>query len=350
MKTAFRVLPAAFAAAGITLSAVHANQAPLAPMTGERHLKNIRQLTFGGENAEAYFSSDGTRLIFQSTREGYPCDQIYTIKTDGSDVRRVSTGKGRTTCGYFYPGAKEILFASTHKAGAECPPKPSYEQGYVWPVYDGYDIYRANPDGSGLRPLTSTPGYDAEATIAPDGLITFTSVRDGDMEIYTMKADGSDVRRLTNSPGPDGGPFFSWDGKWIAYRGRPLQPGPELDDYLKLLKQALWRPTKLEIYVMDRNGGQKHQVTSLGAASFAPSWHPDGKRLIFASNYKDPKQRNFDVFLINVDGTGLEQVTFNDTFDGFPMFSPDGKKLVFASNRQAKVEGETNVFIADWVE
>ncbi len=319
-------------------------------MKGERHLTNIRQLTFGGENAEAYFSSDGTRLIFQSTREGYPCDQIYTMKIDGTDVHRVSTGTGRTTCGYYYPGDKQILFASTHKAGAACPPKPSYEHGYVWPIYESYDIYRANPDGSNLQPLTTTPGYDAEATIAPDGLIAFTSVRDGDMEIYTMKADGSDVRRLTDSPGPDGGPFFSWDGQWIAYRGRPLAPGAEFDDYMKLLKQHLWRPTKLEIYVMDRTGGHKRQITSLGAASFAPSWHPDGKRLVFASNYKDPQQRNFDIFLINLDGTGLEQITFNETFDGFPMFSPDGKKLVFASNRHAKVEGETNVFIADWVE
>jgi Tol biopolymer transport system component len=323
-------------------------QAPTAP--AERHLRNIRQLTFGGENAEAYFSSDGTRLIFQSTRNGAACDQIFTMKIDGSDVHRVSTGTGRTTCGYYYPGDKEILFASTHKAGAECPPKPSYERGYVWPIYDTYDIYRADPDGSNLRPLTTTAGYDAEATIAPDGLIAFTSVRDGDMEIYTMRADGSGVRRLTRSPGPDGGPFFSWDGQRIAYRGRPLEPGAELQDYLALLKEHLWRPTKLEISVMDRDGRNNQRVTSLAAASFAPSWHPDGKRLIFASNYKDPQQRNFDIFLINVDGTGLEQVTFNDTFDGFPMFSPDGKHLVFASNRLAKTEGETNVFIADWVD
>jgi Tol biopolymer transport system component len=316
----------------------------------ERHLRNIRQLTFGGENAEAYFSADGSRLIFQSTRDGVACDQIFTMKIDGTDVHRVSTGKGRTTCGYFYPGGDSILFASTHEAGAACPPKPSYERGYVWPIYDGYDIYRADPDGSKLTPLTHSPGYDAEATIAPDGTIAFTSVRDGDMEIYTMRADGSDVRRLTHRPGPDGGPFFSWDGRQIAFRGRPLSPGPEMDDYKALLKEHLWRPTKLELYVMNRDGGNVRQVTNIGAASFAPSWHTDGKRLIFASNMHDPKQRNFDIFLINLDGTGLEQVTFNDTFDGFPMFSPDGKHLVFASNRNAKAEGETNVFIAEWVE
>jgi TolB protein len=317
---------------------------------GERHLSNIRQLTSGGENAEAYFSADGARLIYQSTRKEYPCDQIYTMKVDGTDVRRVSTGTGRTTCGYFYPGSKHLLFASTHEASTECPPKPSYARGYVWPVYDGYDIYRADLDGSNLTPLTRGGGYDAEATIAPDGLIVFTSVRDGDMEIYTMRADGSDVKRLTNRPGPDGGPFFSFDGKRIVFRGREPGPGRELEDYRALLKEGLWRPTSLELFVMDRDGRNLTQVTRLGGANFAPSWHPDGKRLIFASNIHDPKGRNFDLYLINVDGTGLERVTYNETFDGFPMFSPDGKKLVFASNRNSKEEGETNVFIADWVD
>ena len=344
-------LAAGFGVAAVSwfMTPVSAMRAGQAPAAAERHLRNIRQLTFGGENAEAYFSPDGARLIFQSTREGTPCDQIFTMKIDGSDLKRVSTGTGRTTCGYYYPGGSDILFASTHKASAACPPKPSFERGYVWPIYDGYDIYRANADGSNLRPLTVTPGYDAEATIAPDGAIAFTSVRDGDMEIYTMRADGSGVRRLTNSPGPDGGPFFSWDGRRIAYRGRPLKPGTELTDYLALLRDHIWRPTKLEIYVMDRDGRNTNQVTTLSAASFAPSWHPDLKRLIFATNVKDPQQRNFDIFLINVDGTGLEQVTFNQTFDGFPMFSPDGRYLVFASNRNAKSEGETNVFIAEWV-
>jgi TolB protein len=336
---------------GAAIATLHsAGQPPQPAGPAERHLRNIRQLTFGGENAEAYFSSDGTRLIFQSTREGVPCDQIFTMKLDGSDVTRVSTGKGRTTCGYFYPGGKEILYASTHQRNEACPPRPTFERGYVWPIYDTYDIYRANRDGSNLRPLTTTPGYDAEATIAPDGLIAFTSVREGDMDIYTMQADGSGVTRLTNSPGPDGGPFFSFDGRRIAYRGRPLSAGAELTDYLALLKDGLWRPTKLELYVMDRDGRNHATVTSLSAASFAPSWHPDGKRLIFSSNVRDPRQRDFDIFLINVDGSGMEQVTFNSTFDGFPMFSPDGRRLVFASNRNAKGEGETNVFIAEWVD
>jgi Tol biopolymer transport system component len=331
-------------------SAVGVQGSPGSSQTTETHLRSVRQLTSGGENAEAYFSADGSRLIYQSTRGDYPCDQIYTMKVDGTDVQRVSTGTGRTTCGYYYPNGRQILYASTHEGGRECPPRPSFSRGYVWPIYDSYDIYTANLDGSNVRPLTRTPGYDAEATIAPDGLIVFTSVRDGDMEIYSMKPDGSDVRRLTDRVGPDGGPFFSFDGKRIAFRGRSLQPGAELDDYRGLLKEGLWRPTELELFVMDRDGSNLRQVTRLGGANFAPSWHPDGKRLIFSSNHHNPKGRNFDLFLINVDGTGLERITFNDTFDGFPMFSPDGKRLVFASNRDARAEGETNVFIADWID
>jgi TolB protein len=336
--------------AAVWLGAQRGAPSPSSAPDAERHLRNVRQLTFGGENAEAYFSPDGTRLICQATRADYPCDQMYTMKVDGSDVRRVSTGTGRTTCGYFYPGGKEILFASTHEAARECPPRPDYSRGYVWPIYRSYDIYRANADGSNLTPLTRSAGYDAEATVAPDGLITFTSVRDGDMEIYSMKADGSDVRRLTNRPGPDGGPFFSWDGRQIAFRGRSLEAGAELDEYQALLNQELWRPTALELFVMDRDGRNLRQVTTLGGANFAPSWHPDGKRLIFATNIHDPKGRNFDLYLVNLDGSGLARVTFNDTFDGFPMFSPDGRRLVFASNRHARTEGETDVFIADWVE
>ena len=349
MRTTF-VLCAAAALYLIAPSAGIDQNQPQPSPAGETHLANIRQLTHGGENAEAYFSPDGKRLIFQSTRKGVPCDQIFTIDIDGSGERRVSTGTGRTTCGYFYPGGSDLLFASTHETAAACPPKPSFSRGYVWPIYDGYEIYRAKADGSGLTKLTSSPGYDAEATIAPDGLITFTSVRDGDMEIYSMKGDGSGVRRLTHRPGPDGGPFFSWDGSRIAFRGRALEPGPEMDDYRALLKQALWRPTSLELFVMDRDGTNVRQVTTLGGANFAPSWHPDGKRLIFASNIGDPKGRDFDIYMVNLDGSNLQRVTFNQTFDGFPMFSPDGRHLVFASNRNARSEGETNVFIADWIE
>jgi len=319
-------------------------------LPGETHLANVRQLTFGGENAEAYFSFDGTQLIFQSKRDGAGCDQIYTMKTDGSDVRRVSTGSGRTTCSFFYPDGRHILYASTHAGGAACPPNPDFSRGYVWPIYNTYDIYRANPDGSDLQPLTATPGYDAEATIRADGRIVFTSVRDGDMEIYSMNGDGTDVKRLTHRPGPDGGPFFSKDGSLIVFRGHELTPGPEMDDYRALLKEGLWRPTQLEIFVMNADGSNVRQVTNNGKANFAPYFHPDGRRIIFASNMDDPQQRNFDIYLINIDGTGLERVTYNQTFDGFPMFSPDGTKLVFASNRHDAKEGETNVFIADWID
>ena len=324
-------------------------QPPAAAAGVERHLANVRQLTNGGENAEAYFSPDGTRLVFQRTHPPeIPCDQIFTMKIDGSDVRRVSTGTGRTTCGYFSQDAKGIVFASTHLRSPECPPRPGYERGYVWPVYPGYDIFRANPDGSNLQRLTSTDGYDAEATIGPDGRIVFTSLRDGDMEIYSMNADGSGVRRLTQRPGPDGGPFFSRDGKQIVFRARTSE-GVELADYQALLKDGLWRPTSLEIFVMNSDGSNLRQVTKLGKASFAPYFTPDGTRIIFSSNAHDPKGRDFDLYLVNVDGSGLERITWNPTFDGFPMYSPDGRKLVFASNRNAAKEGDTNIFIADWV-
>ena len=318
----------------------------------EVHLTNLRQLTFGGQNAEAYYAFDGSRLIFQTTREGVSCDQIYTMDLDGTNAQIVSTGDGRTTCGYFFPGGESILYASTHLGGAECPPEPGFDQGYVWPMYDSYDIFTANADGSGLTRITETDGYDAEATIGPDGRLVFTSVRDGDMEIYSMNGDGSDVRRLTNSPGPDGGPFFSPDGSRIVFRGRSLEPGPDLDGYQLRLDQGLWSPnaTDIDVFVMDADGSNRRQVTALGGASFAPFWHPDGERIIFASNWHNPEGRNFDLFMIHEDGSGLERITFDNTFDSFPMFSPDGRHLVFASNRGARTEGDTNVFIADWVE
>jgi Tol biopolymer transport system component len=317
----------------------------------EPHLANIRQLTFGGENAEAYFSFDGKRLIFQSTRDGAACDQIYTMDVDGGAVTRVSTGAGRTTCAYFYPDGQHILYGSTHLGGKACPPKPDFSRGYVWPIYDTYDIFRAKPDGSGLEPITTTPGYDAEATIGRDGRIVFTSVRDGDMEIYSMNGDGSDVRRLTNRVGPDGGPFFSKDGSKIVFRGRTLTTGAELDQYKTLLKDGLWQPTSLELFVMNSDGSDLRQVTTASAASFAPFFHPDGTRIIFSTNITSQQGRGeFDLYMVNVDGSGLERITHAVGFDGFPMWSPDGRKLVFASNRNAATAGDTNLFIADWVE
>ena len=316
----------------------------------EKHLRNVRQLTFGGENAEAYFSADGKKLIFQSTRDGHECDQIYTMNIDGSDVHMVSTGEGRTTCSSFFPNGKRILYSSTHLGSKQCPPRPDFSKGYVWAVYPSFDIFTAKPDGSDLKQLTNTPGYDAETTISRNGRLVFTSLRDGDLDIYTMDANGKHVKRLTNDLGYDGGPFWSYDGKQIVYRAYHPQTEKEKEDYIALLKQKLIRPTTLEIMLMNADGSNKRQVTHLNKASFAPYFFPDGKRIIFSSNVNDPKGRDFDLYVIKVDGTGMERITYNDTFDGFPMFSPDGKKLVFASNRNAKVRGETNIFIADWVE
>ncbi|MBZ5598828.1 MAG: hypothetical protein LAN83_10930 [Acidobacteriia bacterium] len=319
--------------------------------TEEKHLRNIRQLTFGGQNAEAYFSADGKKLIFQSTRDALKCDQIFTMNIDGSDVRMVSTGKGRTTCSYIYPNGKKILYASTHLGSAECPPKPDYSKGYVWGVYSTFDIFTANPDGSGLQQLTTTPGYDAEAVISEDGKkIVFTSLRNGDLDIYTMDANGKHVKQLTHELGYDGGPFFSPDRKWIVYRAHHPKPGQETADYEDLLKQNLIRPTYLELWLMKADGSEKRQITDLGAASFAPSIFPDGKRIIFSSNVGSTGgMGNFELYGVGLDGKNLERITYTEGFDGFPMFSPDGKKLVWISGRNGKVPHETNVFIADWV-
>ena len=317
----------------------------------EKHLRNVRQLTFGGENAEAYFSSDGTQLIFQSKREGRECDQIYTMRADGSGVTMVSTGMGTTTCSYFLPKQKRILFSSTHLGSKSCPPRPDRSQGYVWPIYPSFDIFTARADGSDVKQLTKTPGYDAEATVSKDGRkIVFTSMRDGDLDIYTMDASGKNVQRLTTELGYDGGPFFSDDGRQIVYRAFHPQTPKEIEGYKEKLAENVIVPNVFELWVMNADGSNKRQVTRLGAASFAPYFLPDGKRIIFSSNMNDPKGRNFDLYVVNTDGTGLERITFNDTFDGFPMFSPDGKRLVFASNRNAKTRGDTNVFIADWVD
>jgi TolB protein len=330
--------------------------APLA-LPSEKHLRNVRQLTFGGTNAEAYFSADDKYLIFMHQGEGVPCDQMYTMPVDTPDgkpatPKLVSTGKGRTTCGYFFPAGDRILFSSTHEASAECPPRPDYSHGYVWPIYNTYNIYTSKPDGSDLRRLTNTPGYNAESTISRDGKkITFTSTRNGDIDIYIMNADGSDVRQLTHELGYDGGPFFSSDGKKIVYRSEQPKTPEEIADYKDLLSRNLIRPGNLEIWVMDADGKNKHQVTHNGAANFAPYFLPDGKRIIFASNVgnqKDPS--GFDLYLINEDGTGLDRVTYHPDFDAFPMFSSNGKRLVWASNRNGKAPHETNIFIADWVE
>jgi Tol biopolymer transport system component/Zn-dependent M28 family amino/carboxypeptidase len=315
----------------------------------EVHLGNLRQLTFGGENAEAYWSWDGTQIIFQSTRPPFECDQIFRMPIDlgSTDATRVSTGKGRTTCSYFFPGNRRVLYSSTHEHGEACPPRPDFSKGYVWALYD-YNIYTAKADGSELTALTQRRGYDAEATVCgKDGTILFTSDRDGDLELYRMDPDGKNVVRLTNAPGYDGGGFFSPDCKKIVWRASRPQ-GKELESYQQLLKQGLVRPTQLEIWTANADGTEAQQVTYLSAASFAPSWFPSGDRLLFSSNVGDPKGREFEIWAVNVNGTGLERITYSDGFDGFPLLSPDGKRLVFASNRHGKVRGETNLFVADW--
>jgi len=316
----------------------------------ERRLANLRQLTDGGENAEAYFSFDGKALIFQSTRPPFQCDQIFVMDLLGRHLRLLSTGLGRTTCAYFYPDGRRFLYASTHAGNPACPPPPDRSQGYVWALDPNYEIYWASLDDLTPRPLTRTPGYDAEATISPRGdRIVFTSVRDGDLELYTMKLDGSDVRRITHAPGYDGGAFFSPQGDKIVWRASRPQ-GEELEDYRRLLAQGLIRPSKLEIFVANADGSDVRQITANGAANFAPFFHPSGEKVIFCSNLADPRSRNFDLYLIDLDGTNLERVTYFEDFDGFPMFSPDGTTLVFASNRFNSQPFETNIFLADWVE
>ena len=336
----------------LCLSFAAAAQTDSLAVAGEKRLANIRQLTFGGENAEAYWSSDGKQLIFQSKRDGRGCDQIYTMNADGSNVKMVSNGEGRTTCSYFFNKNRNILYGSTHIGSKDCPPNPDFSKGYVWAIYPTYDIFTAKADGSGIKQLTSTSGYDAEATVSPDGKkIIFTSTRDGDLDLYVMDTTGKNVKRLTTELGYDGGAFFSPDGKQIVFRAYHPNTEAEIARYKDRLANNLIEPTVFEVWVMNADGTNKRQITKLGAASFAPFFTPDGKRIIFCTNHfaADPRKRNFDLALINVDGTGLERVTFNESFDGFPMFSPDGKKLVFASNRNAKNQGDTNVFVADWV-
>ncbi len=317
----------------------------------ERHLANLRQLTFGGQNAEAYFSPDGSQLIFQATRDGFACDQIFVMNLDGSGLRLLSTGEGRTTCAFFVPGEPRLIYASTHLGSPACPPRPDLSQGYVWPIYPDYEIFSAALDGSDLRRLTHNWGYDAEGAVSPDGKsIVFTSLREGDLDLYLMDLDGSNVRRLTERVGYDGGPFFSWDGRTIVYRAwHPGRPS-EVKEYRDLLARHLVRPSNMEIFLMDADGGNNRQVTDLGAASFAPFMHPDGQRIIFASNLHDPTGRTFALYLIRADGTHLERLTYGGDFASFPMLSRDGRLLVFASQRNQQTPGEMNIFLADWVD
>ncbi len=312
------------------------------------HLGNVRQLTFGGQNAEAYWSPDGKRLVFQSTRDQYKCDQIFVMNADGSDVRLISTGKGQTTCAYFLKDGKNILYASTHGAGPECPTPPDRSQGYVWGVYPTFDIYVANDKGEIVKRLTTANGYDAEATVNfKTGKIVYTSLAGGDLDVWTMNPDGTNKKQITNRAGYDGGAVFSRDGKKIVWRAK-YPEGEALTVYKGFLSRDLVSPMEIEIMIADADGRNARQLTNFGCASFAPTFTPDGKKILFASNKHACGTHAFELYLINTDGTGLEQVTSFGGFTSFPEFSPDGKKISFASSLNAKSRREFNIFVADW--
>ena len=321
-------------------------------INGEDHFKNISQLTFSGENAEAYFSPDGKKLIFQGHDGDDLCDQIYIMNIETREINLVSNGQGVTTCSFFqYPNAEKIIYSSTFLDDSACPPKPDYSRGYVWKLYPGYDIFSAELNGSNPTPLTSSPGYDAEATYSFDGKkIIYTSLISGDLELWTMNSDGSDKKQLTDRLGYDGGAFYSHDGSKIIWRAYYPQTEKEVSDYKYLLSENSIRPMALQLWVMNADGSNKKQITNNSAANFGPIFFPKDNQIIFSSNMHDPKGRDFDLYSINLDGSGLERITYFEGFDGFPMFSPNGKYLVFASNRNQKKQGDTNLFICEWKE
>lgn len=326
----------------------------------EKHLANLRQLTFGGDNAEAYFSFDDKRIAFQSNNAAWnlECDQIFTFELASGDMKEgapqmISTGMGRTTCSYFMPGDTTILFASTHAGDHACPhvPPPRPDHKYVWPIYDDYDIYVSDLKGNIIDTLTHEPGYDAEATVSPKGdKIVFTSLRSGDLELYTMNLDGSDVRQITDELGYDGGAFFSQDGSMLVFRASRPKTEEDIRVYKELLSLGQVMPTNMEIFVCNADGSNLRQVTNLGKANWAPYFHPSMKKVIFSSNHASDRGYQFNLYMINLDGTGLEKITYDGVFDAFPMFSFNGKKLIFSSNRNNGGTRATNLFIADWID
>ena len=312
-------------------------------------LTDIRQLTHGGQNAEAYWSPDGKRLIFQSTRPGFDCDQMFIMNADGSDQHLVSTGKGRTTCGYFMADNKHILYASTHLAGDACPKEPDRSKGYVWGIFPGYDIFLATDDGRIEKRLTDAPGYDAEATVNwKTGNIVYTSLASHDLDLWTMKTDGSAKKQLTHKAGYDGGAVYSRDGRKLVWRANYPKDAEQMARYKSLLADNLTAPMKMEIVVADADGKNAKTLTDFGCASFAPTFTPDGKKILFSSNKHACDSRKFELYLMNLDGSGLEQVTNFGGFTSFPEFSPDGKTLVFCSDKDAKERYEFNIFTAKW--
>lgn len=326
----------------------------------EKHFASLRRLTDGGDNAEAYWSFDNTKLIFQATHDAWnaECDQIFlydllNAKAMDAAPPRISNGKGRTTCAYFLPGNKEVLYASTHHHQDTCPPVPERRPDglYVWPIYPEYDIFVADLQGNILRQLTDEPGYDAEATVSPKGdLIVFTSMRSGDLELYTMDLQGGNVRQITDQLGYDGGAFFSPDGSKILFRASRPETDEEINTYKTLLAEGLVQPTHMELYVCNVDGSDLRKITDLGGANWAPFFHPSGEKIIFSSNHRSTRGFPFNLFMINLDGTGVEQITYDDAFDAFPMFSFDGKYLAFSSNRFNGGTRATNLFVAEWVD
>lgn len=326
----------------------------------EKHIRNLRQLTFGGDNAEAYWSFDNTKLVFQSNNKawGVQCDHIFytTVGTDNLKDNKptmISNGKGRTTCSYFLPGDSTVVYASTHLGGDACPTDPERVPGgkYLWPIFPTYDIFVADLNGNILKQLTTETGYDAEATVSPKGdKIVFTSTRNGDLDLYTMNLDGSDVKQITFDLGYDGGAFFSPDGSKIVFRASRPKSDEEIAEYKDFLSKGLVAPTNMEIYICNVDGSDLRQVTNLGKANWAPFYHPSGKKIVFSSNHHGERGFQFNLFMINEDGTGLEQLTYDGVFDSFPMFSYDGKHLVFSSNRNNGGTRDTNLFVAEWVD
>jgi Tol biopolymer transport system component len=336
--------PCVFLLTAVLMTCGFASAADLA----DQFYTHVKQLTSGGSNAEAYWSPDGRRLIFQSTRDNLKCDQIFTMNADGSNQHMVSSGKGRTTCGYFLPDNAHILYGTTENAGPSCPPEADHSKGYVWAVYPGYDIVLSKDDGSDKKRLTTAPGYDAEATInAATKKIIYTSMASGDLDLWEMNLDGSKKTQITKTFGYDGGPVMSRDGRKIAWRAGHPTTADAKAKYTELLKQDLTSPMKMELFVADADGKNTKQITNFGCASFAPTFTPDGKKLLFASNKHACDSSKFELYLINIDGTGLEQVTNYGGFTSFPEYSPDGKKLVFVSDWKAAQRYEFNIFTAD---
>ena len=323
---------------------------------GEKHFKSIRQITFGGDNAEAYWNWDDTQMIFQSNNTAWDlnCDQMFLmdIGENFKDKKPplVSTGMGRTTCAYFLPDNKHFVYGSTHLVNKECPEVPLRKNGnYVWPVYESFDICVADLEGNITAQLTDTKGYDAEATVSPKGdKIVFTSDRSGDLELYTMNLDGSDVQQITDELGYDGGAFFSPDGTKLIFRAsRPKTP-EAIKKYKDLLADGLVEPTEMELFICNADGSDLKQLTHLGNANWSPFFHPSGEKILFSSNYEAEKGFPFNLYLIDLDGKNLERVTHGETFDAFPVFSNNGKYLAFSSNRNNGGGRDTNLFIAEW--